>query len=178
MWQSLLTRFMSCQPSTIAELVARYGRQGLSEQRLAVVSLGANLPSRFGPARTTLTRAAEQLSALSAWPLVLSPVMETEPVDCPPGSPPFCNAVAVLDPGEAKTPEQFLGELQAIETAFGRTRSGLINEARVLDLDLISYGGQQRNTPALTLPHPRAAQRDFVLQPLAVIWSNFRLFRA
>lgn len=169
---------MSCQLNTIAELVARFSPQGLSEERLAIVSLGANLPSRFGPARITLALAAEQLSALSAWPLVLSPVIETEPVDCPPGSPPFCNAVAVLDPGEAKTPEQFLGELQAIETAFGRTRSGQINEARVLDLDLISYGDQQRNTPALTLPHPRAAQRNFVLQPLAVIWPNFRLFRA
>lgn len=169
---------MSCQPSTIAELVARYGPEGLSAGRLAIVSLGANLPSRFGPARVTLARAAEHLSALSVWPIVLSPIIETEPVDCPPGSPPFCNAVAVLDPGGTKMPEQFLGELQAIETVFGRTRSGRINEARVLDLDLISYGDQHRDTPALTLPHPRAAQRDFVLQPLAVIWPEFRLFRA
>ncbi|KKO06894.1 hypothetical protein LCGC14_0060780 [marine sediment metagenome] len=175
MWRSLSTRFMSCQPSTIVELVARYGPEGLSADRLAIVSLGANLPSRVGPARVTLVQAAQRLSALSVWPVVLSPIIETEPVDCPPGSPSFCNAVAVLDPGEAQTPEQLLCELQAIETAFGRERSGQINEARVLDLDLITYGDQHRDTPTLTLPHPRAAQRDFVLQPLAVIWPEFRL---
>lgn len=165
---------MNSQPGTTAELIARCGPQGLGADRLAIVSLGANLPSRFGPARVTLALAAQQLSALSVWPVVLSPIIETEPVDCPPGSPLFCNAVAVLDPGAAQTPEQFLYELQAIETAFGRVRSGQVNEARVLDLDLISYGNQRRNTPALTLPHPRAAQRDFVLQPLAVIWPEFR----
>lgn len=166
---------MSSQPSTIAELVARFGADGLSIDRLAIVSLGANLPSRFGPPRETLTQAAVQLSSLTAWPIVLSPIMETEPVDCPPDSPPFCNAVAVLDPGETIAPAQFLQSLQAIETAFGRVRSGRINEARVLDLDLISFGSHRCQTGALTLPHPRAAQRDFVLQPLAVIWPEFRL---
>lgn len=166
---------MSSQPSTIAELVTRYGPQGLSADRLAIVSLGANLPSRFGPARATLTRAAEHLSALSAWPVVLSPIIETEPVDCPPGSPPFCNAVAVLDPGRTAAPAQFLQSLQAIEAAFGRVRSGQVNEARVLDLDLICFGRHRCHTPTLTLPHPRAAQRAFVLQPLAVIWPEFRL---
>lgn len=166
---------MSSQPSTIAELVACYGAEGLRADRLAIVSLGANLPSRFGPARVTLTRAAEQLSTLSAWPVVLSPIIETGPVDCPPGSPPFCNAVAALDPGDNVTPLQFLQSLQAIETAFGRVRSGLVNEARVLDLDLICYGGHQCDSPVLTLPHPRAAQRDFVVQPLGVIWPQFRL---
>lgn len=166
---------MSCQPSTIAELLARHGREGLCVERLAIVSLGANLPSRFGPARATVAGAAQALAALSVWPVVLSPIIETEPVDCPPGSPSFYNAVAVLDPGETQTPEQFLRELQAIETRFGRVRSGQINEARVLDLDLISFGSQQRNTRELSLPHPRAAQRDFVLAPLAVIWPEFRL---
>jgi len=166
---------MSCQPSTIAELVARFAREGLCAERLAIVSLGANLPSRSGPARSTLKRAAQAMTRLSAWPVVLSPVIETEPVDCPPGSPPFCNAVAVLDPGEAQTPEQFLRELQAIETALGRVRSGRVNEARVLDLDLISFGQQRRDTQNLVLPHPRAAQRDFVLAPLAMIWPEFRL---
>ncbi|MEX0739376.1 MAG: 2-amino-4-hydroxy-6-hydroxymethyldihydropteridine diphosphokinase [Pseudohongiella sp.] len=166
---------MSSQPSTIAELVARHGDEGLCAERLAIVALGANLPSRFGSARDTLIRAAEALAALSAWPVVLSPIIETEPVDCPPGSPPFFNAVAALDPGETQTPEQFLRELQAIETAFGRSRSGLVNEARVLDLDLVSYGQQRRNTQELVLPHPRAAQRDFVLAPLAVIWPEYRL---
>jgi 2-amino-4-hydroxy-6-hydroxymethyldihydropteridine diphosphokinase len=175
MWQCLLTRYMSSQPSTTAELVASHGPSGLSIDRLAIVSLGANLPSRFGPARVTLERAAQALSELSDWPVVLSPIFETEPVDCPPGSPLFCNAVAVLDPGPAVTPLRFLRALQAIETSFGRVRSGRVNEARVLDLDLISYGRHQCQTPELTLPHPRAAQRDFVLRPLSVIWPQFRL---
>jgi 2-amino-4-hydroxy-6-hydroxymethyldihydropteridine diphosphokinase len=168
-------RFMSFLLSTTAELIARHSGDGLSAERLAIVSLGANLPSRFGPARATLAQAAETLSALSAWPVVLSPIIETVPVDCPPGSPEFCNAVAVLDPGGGVTPEQFLRELQAIESAFGRARSGQLNEPRVLDLDLICYGQHRCDTPVLTLPHPRAAERDFVLQPLAVIWPEFRL---
>lgn len=166
---------MSCRPSTIAEFLAEYQAQGVSPGRLAVVSLGANLPSEHGAPAATLAVAAEQLALLSQWPVVLSPIMETEPLDCPPGSPLFANAVAVFDPGADQAPAQLLARLQDIETRIGRVRSGLRNEARVLDLDLIAFGDIRQNTALLTLPHPRASQRLFVLEPLAQIWPRYRI---
>lgn len=166
---------MNCPHSTIVEFLAEYRAQGVCPERLAVVSLGANLPSAHGAPAATLAVAAEQLAPLSQWPVVLSPIMETEPLDCPPGSPLFANAVAVFDPGAHQSPEQLLARLQAIENKLGRVRSGLRNEARVLDLDLIAFGDICQNTPFLTLPHPRASQRLFVLEPLARIWPQYRI---
>jgi 2-amino-4-hydroxy-6-hydroxymethyldihydropteridine diphosphokinase len=62
-----------------------------------------------------------------------------------------------------------LALLQQIETEFGRQRGGERNQARTLDVDLISYDNQTLESAVLTLPHPRAAQRKFVLMPLAQI---------
>jgi 2-amino-4-hydroxy-6-hydroxymethyldihydropteridine diphosphokinase len=74
-----------------------------------------------------------------------------------------------------ETPEAFLEKLQQIENDLGRTRSGLKNEARKLDLDLIAFGQEIRNTPKLLLPHPRVLLRRFVLEPLAEIAPEFIL---
>jgi 2-amino-4-hydroxy-6-hydroxymethyldihydropteridine diphosphokinase len=60
-----------------------------------------------------------------------------------------------------------LVRLQAAEKELGRRPKLVLNEARPLDLDLIAWAGETRATPALTLPHPRAHQREFVLRPLA-----------
>ena len=60
-------------------------------------------------------------------------------------------------------------KLQAIERSFGRRARQVLNEPRPLDLDLIAFGDETRATPALTLPHPRAHLRKFVLAPLAEI---------
>ncbi len=90
-------------------------------------------------------------------------------MDCPPGSPPFVNAVIGLVPRAAETPESLLAKLQSLEKEFGRRPKEVLNEPRPLDLDLIAFGGQTRNTPSLTLPHPRAHLRRFVLQPLSEI---------
>lgn len=87
-------------------------------------------------------------------------------MDCPPGAPDFSNAVVVLSPLPRFTPDSLLAELQTLEREFGRQAKKVLNEARPLDLDLIAWGGEVRNTPALTLPHPRAHLRRFVLQPL------------
>jgi 2-amino-4-hydroxy-6-hydroxymethyldihydropteridine diphosphokinase len=87
-------------------------------------------------------------------------------VDCPPGSPPFWNAVVGLVPRAGETPESLLAGLQALEKEFGRQPKRVLNEPRVLDLDLIAFGNETRNSPQLTLPHPRAHQRLFVLGPL------------
>ena len=96
-------------------------------------------------------------------------------MDCPPGSPPFVNAAAALVPLPNETPESLLAKLQALEKEFGRRPKMLLNEPRPLDLDLIAFGNEVRNTPELTLPHPRAHLRRFVLQPLSEIAPDFRL---
>ena len=81
----------------------------------------------------------------------------------------FLNAVVGLLPRPDETPESLLPKLQKLEKEFGRRPKMVLNEARPLDLDLIAFAGQTRNTPQLVLPHPRAHQRRFVLQPLSEI---------
>jgi 2-amino-4-hydroxy-6-hydroxymethyldihydropteridine diphosphokinase len=68
---------------------------------------------------------------------------------------------------------ELLLALQGVETFFGRSRKGIRNEARIIDLDLISFGEQRMESEQLILPHPRATQRLFVLQPLLQIWPDF-----
>jgi 2-amino-4-hydroxy-6-hydroxymethyldihydropteridine diphosphokinase len=111
----------------------------------------------------------ERLQELSDRPLAKSSLLETTPVDCPPGSPNFVNAMVGLVPRRDETPESLLRKLQKLENEFGRTPKKILNEARPLDLDLIAFGNEVRATPELTLPHPRAHLRRFVLEPLAEI---------
>ncbi len=129
---------------------------------LAVVALGSNL----GDSVEILRDAMSRLAACSTTPLRRSSIWRSAPVDCPPGAPDFSNAVVVLSPLPRFTPDSLLAELQTLEREFGRQAKKVLNEARPLDLDLIAWGGEVRNTPALTLPHPRAHLRRFVLQPL------------
>ncbi len=131
----------------------------------AFVALGSNLGDSHG----ILRRAMDRLQELSDTPLLRSSVRETAPVDCPPGSPMFVNAVVALTPRAGATPESLLVKLQALEKEFGRQPKKVLNEARSLDLDLIAFGAETRNTPQLVLPHPRAQQRRFVLEPMSEI---------
>ncbi len=127
------------------------------------VALGANLGAR----RATL---ASALAALGHGPgqrvRAVSRLYETRPVG--PSRAPYLNAVAEV--AWAATPEAMLAALLAIERAHGRTRHTRWG-ARTLDLDLVAiYDGSgralTRDRPELTLPHPRAHERDFVLRPL------------
>lgn len=131
----------------------------------AFVGLGANLPSAQGDPVATLQQAVEALKALSASPLLVSPFYESDPKDCPPGSPRYVNAVVGLLPSSSETPLTLLHKLQAMENAHGRLRSGIRNEARTLDLDLLVFSDATNATAELMLPHPRAHERRFVLQP-------------
>jgi 7,8-dihydro-6-hydroxymethylpterin-pyrophosphokinase len=79
------------------------------------------------------------------------------------------NAVAGLVPRQEETPESLLKKLQALEKEFGRQPIKIPNAPRRLDLDLIAFGSETRNSPEIVLPHPRARRRKFVLQPLAEI---------
>jgi 2-amino-4-hydroxy-6-hydroxymethyldihydropteridine diphosphokinase len=146
-----------CGPATL-----RNAPFQISEVNLAYIALGSNL----GDSRNTVLRAINRLEELSQRPMFKSSLWETEPVDCPPGSPPFINAVVALVPSEGETPESLLTRLHEIEAEFGRARSGVVNEARKLDLDLIAFGEETRTKPPLLLPHPRAHLRRFVLEPL------------
>lgn len=129
------------------------------------VALGSNL----GHSRTILLEAMRKLESLSGSGLERSSLWQTSPVDCPPGSPSFLNAVVGLTPKPEESPESFLAKLQALETEFGRRPKKVLNEPRPLDLDLIAFGSETRNSAALRLPHPRARERKFVLAPLAEI---------
>lgn len=141
-----------------------------STNRTAVVALGANL----GDAAETVRAAIERLRPLSAGNFRASTLWETEPFDCPPGSSPFTNAAVAFLVKEEENPESLLDRLHTLESGFGRRRSGQLNEPRTLDLDLIAFGEERRNSPALILPHPRAHERTFVLGPLAEILPDFR----
>jgi len=137
----------------------------------AFIALGSNL----GNSRQIFAQVIARLQEFSDLPLLRSSLFETTPVDCPPGSPNFVNAVAGLVPRAGETPESLHAKLQALEKEFGRQPKTVPNEPRPLDLDLIAFGSETRNTPELTLPHPRAHSRKFVLQPLAEIAPDFIL---
>jgi 2-amino-4-hydroxy-6-hydroxymethyldihydropteridine diphosphokinase len=124
------------------------------------VALGSNLGDR-------VARLAAAVAGLRATPgvraLACSSVFETDPVG-PPGQGPYLNAVVRLETDLA--PRALLARLQALEREAGRVRTGVRDEARTLDLDLLLYGARCLEEPDLTLPHPRLHERPFVLAPL------------
>jgi len=138
---------------------------------LALIAVGSNL----GESVRNVLWAFNELQKFSSAPVRRSSLWETTPVDCPPDSAPFVNAAAALVPLPGETPESLLTRLQALEKEFGRAPKQVLNEPRPLDLDLITFGHEVRRTPELTLPHPRAHLRRFVLQPLAEVAPDFVL---
>ena len=132
---------------------------------LAIVALGSNL----GNSRAILQAAFTHTKFITNHPILQSSIWETTPVDCPPGSPKFLNAVVAFVPQKGETPETLLKKLRDLEKVFGRVPKKVLNEPRPLDLDLIAFGNETRNAPELILPHPRAHLRRFVLQPLSEI---------
>ena len=136
-----------------------------------LIALGSNL----GDSVALIHEAFARLENLSTSPLHTSSLWQTTPVDCPPGSPLFLNAAVALTPLPQETPESLLAKLQALEKEFGRRTKVVMNEPRPLDLDLIAFGQETRQTPDLILPHPRAHLRRFVLQPLSEVAPEFVL---
>jgi 2-amino-4-hydroxy-6-hydroxymethyldihydropteridine diphosphokinase len=110
------------------------------------------------------------IAALAATPGVrvrrVSSFRETEPVGGPPGQGAYLNAAAVLE--TTVEPFELLRVLQAIEGRFGRVRTVRWGE-RTLDLDLLLYDDCVIETTELSVPHPRLAERRFVLEPTAEI---------
>jgi len=125
----------------------------------AYVAFGANL----GEPVETLRAAAVALGRRPGVELVAgSPVYRTRPIG-PPGQPDYANAVARVETTHES--EALLDVLHAVEAEFGRVRDVRWGP-RTLDLDLIWYDGEERTDERLTLPHPRAHEREFVLRPL------------
>lgn len=141
-----------------------------SYENLVVIALGSNL----GDSSALITSATKHIAQITAEPIRISSILRSAPVDCPPGSPDFLNAILTYTPARLPDPHLLLEQLQSIETDLGRTRSGLVNEPRMIDLDLIACGGIVLKTDTLTLPHPRATQRLFVLSPLAELAPKYQ----
>jgi 2-amino-4-hydroxy-6-hydroxymethyldihydropteridine diphosphokinase len=132
---------------------------------LAIIALGSNQ----GRSREIIQAAITHAKFCTDFPIRQSSLWQTTPVDCPPGSPAFLNAVVAFIPQKGESPESLLAKMQELEKVFGRTPKKVLNEPRPLDLDLIAFGSEFRSSAQLTLPHPRAHERRFVLQPLSEI---------
>ncbi|MFE5711928.1 2-amino-4-hydroxy-6-hydroxymethyldihydropteridine diphosphokinase [Streptomyces sp. NPDC056501] len=132
----------------------------LSNPRWAVLALGANLGNRL----ETLQGAVDALEDTPGLRVkAVSPVYETEPWGVEPGSQPsYLNAVALVK--TTLPPSSLLERAQAVEEAFHRVREERWG-ARTIDVDIITYADVISEDPVLTLPHPRAHERAFVLAP-------------
>ncbi|MEU7647538.1 MULTISPECIES: 2-amino-4-hydroxy-6-hydroxymethyldihydropteridine diphosphokinase [Streptomyces] len=132
----------------------------LSNPKRAVISLGSNLGNRL----ETLQGAVDALEDTPGLRVkAVSPVYETEPWGVDPGTQPsYFNAVVVVK--TTLPPASLLERAQAVEEAFHRVRDERWGP-RTLDVDIVAYADVVSDDPALTLPHPRAHERAFVLAP-------------
>ena len=131
----------------------------------AAVALGSNLEDPQAQVR----RAFAELALLpDTWVAARSPLYVTAPVGFA-DQPPFVNACALLE--TRLSARSLLDGLLAIEKKHARVR-GMPNGPRTLDLDIVLYGGAVIDEPGLTVPHPRAHERAFVLAPLVDAWPD------
>jgi 2-amino-4-hydroxy-6-hydroxymethyldihydropteridine diphosphokinase len=136
----------------------------------ALIALGGNV----GDVRDTLDRAIAALCDGTAVRLIARSSDYLTPPWGVADQPSFINCAIVAD--TALPPLDLLARAQAVERQFGRDRSREQRWGpRTLDIDLIDYESVTQNTPALTLPHPRALERAFVLVPLAEIVPERRI---
>ena len=127
------------------------------------IGLGANLPSHAGPPQATLAAAVASLASIGRV-TARSSLYSTEPVGYA-EQPRFVNAAVALETN--LTPRQLLDALLALERDFGRDRTNATPDGpRTLDLDILLFGDLSVSEPGLEIPHPRLAERAFVLIPL------------
>jgi 2-amino-4-hydroxy-6-hydroxymethyldihydropteridine diphosphokinase len=136
---------------------------------LAYIGLGSNL----GDQQATIHRALELLGADDDIEVTaVSTLVETDPVGYE-NQPRFLNGVAAL---LTELPARDLLErMFAVERELGRTRTGPRFGPRTIDLDLLLYGQESMDEPGLRVPHPRLAERRFVLEPLAELDRNLQV---
>ena len=128
--------------------------------RRAVLSIGSNLGDRVYHLQGAIDALGD---TPEVWLTGVSPVYETDPVDAPEESEDFLNIVVTID--TTLSAPTLLDRALAIESAYGRERGGEHNAPRTLDVDLIVVGDRRADDDNLVLPHPRAAERAFVLAP-------------
>jgi 2-amino-4-hydroxy-6-hydroxymethyldihydropteridine diphosphokinase len=132
-----------------------------------VLSFGSNLGDRMA----ALTHAIERLAAADGVGIVaLSPVYETAPIG--PEQPDYLNAVALIE--TALPPYALLDVVHEVENALGRERRERWGP-RTIDIDIVAYDGVESGDEQLTLPHPHAAERAFVLVPWMDVEPGFAL---
>jgi 2-amino-4-hydroxy-6-hydroxymethyldihydropteridine diphosphokinase len=135
----------------------------------AYVGFGANLGDREG----TIRQAIARLDADPAIDVVaVSRLRETDPVGVL-DQPKFLNGACALE--TELPPRGLLESLLRVETGLGRVRDGQRYGPRTIDLDLLLYGDAEIDEPGLTVPHPRLAERRFVLEPLLELDADMRL---
>ncbi len=128
------------------------------------LALGSNLGDRID----ILQKASKLLvDNLESRHCLASGVYETAPLDCPPGSPSFYNAVIELETD--LPPLELLTVCQDIEQRLGRPLQHEFNAPRTVDIDILYYGEESVTTDRLTVPHPRMEARAFVQLPLSEI---------
>ncbi len=136
----------------------------------ALIALGGNV----GDVRETLDRATAALCDGAVVRLVARSSDYRTPPWGVADQPPFINRAIIIE--TALPPLDLLTRAQAVERQFGRDRSREQRWGpRTLDVDLIDHAGATLDTPELTLPHPRALERAFVLVPLAEIAPDRRI---
>lgn len=136
------------------------------------IAVGSNIGDAVGHVRRAFTALQMRFPGRHR----TSSLYRTLPVDCPPGSPPFVNAVVCIDAFDAAPePQELLAGLLMLERAFGRLQRNERNEPRVLDLDVIAAGALVGTFGELDVPHVRAHERAFVLLPMAELAPDFVL---
>ena len=135
------------------------------------MKVGLGLGSNVGDRLRHLQLAKQYLLSLSPsqWHRA-SPAYETAPVNCPSDSPAFLNAVVEIE--FIGTPRTLLSKTLAYEVAHGRDRIAGVNAPRTIDIDILYFGEQEVSEDGLIIPHPRLAERRFVLVPLAAIYPD------
>jgi 2-amino-4-hydroxy-6-hydroxymethyldihydropteridine diphosphokinase len=142
-----------------------------------LVPVGIALGSNLGNREEEIDAGIDYLRQLAFDRRVLvGPRIETQPVNCPTGSPPFLNSVAeIIVESMEFPPLNLFGALEDFEIERGRSPIREINSPRPLDLDIIYYGNYEYDQMGLIIPHRRAHQRRFVLEPLADLRPNLVL---
>lgn len=138
----------------------------------AVLAFGSNLGDREATIIEAVSRVADLdgVDLFAASTLHESAAVKPDGVDA--AAPAYLNAVAIVE--TVLPPEALLAAVNAIEKDLGRVRAERWAD-RTLDIDIITYGDLEVATETLTLPHPRAAERTFVLEPWLEIDSDARL---
>jgi len=133
---------------------------GESIEAQVYVAMGSNLGDRDAQlaAAVAALRATQGIEVVA-----VSPLYETDPIGPPPQGPYLNGAIELAT---TLIPDALLERLLAIEVSQGRTRGPDRNASRTLDLDLLLYGDRILAGPDLEVPHPRLAERPFVLEPL------------